>query len=203
MSDSLQPHGPYSPWNSPVRNTALSSLSLLQGNLPNPGIKPRSPILQVDSLPSEPPVKPKNTRVGGLSLRQWIFPFQELNRGLLHCRWILYQLSYQGSVPKWRVKIHIRESVYKVSYMQQLFAKNSMGFAFALCISCWGQESGKDRNRLLLLFPVLGNCCHPPVSQGSSLQDWHASSSFFSAAHFLTATEMHTQVLSLWGMYCE
>ena len=26
-----------------------------------------------------------------------IFPTQELNRGLLHCRWILYQLSYQGS----------------------------------------------------------------------------------------------------------
>ena len=58
MSDSLQPHGPYSPWNSPVRNTALSSLSLLQGNLPNPGIKPRSPILQVDSLPAEPQYKP-------------------------------------------------------------------------------------------------------------------------------------------------
>ena len=30
----------------------------LPGNLPNPGIKPRSPALQVDSLPSEPPGKP-------------------------------------------------------------------------------------------------------------------------------------------------
>ena len=29
------------------------------GDLPNPGIEPRSPTLQVDSLPSEPPVKPK------------------------------------------------------------------------------------------------------------------------------------------------
>ena len=27
-------------------------------DLPNPGIKPRSPILQEDSLPSEPPGKP-------------------------------------------------------------------------------------------------------------------------------------------------
>ena len=27
------------------------------GDLPNPGIKPRSPTLQVDSLPSEPPGK--------------------------------------------------------------------------------------------------------------------------------------------------
>ena len=28
------------------------------GDLPNPGIKPRSPALQADSLPSEPPGKP-------------------------------------------------------------------------------------------------------------------------------------------------
>ena len=29
------------------------------GDLPNPGIKPRSPALQVDSLPTEPPGKPR------------------------------------------------------------------------------------------------------------------------------------------------
>ena len=34
--------------------------------------------------------------MGSLSLLQRIFLTQELNRGLLHCRWILYQLSYQG-----------------------------------------------------------------------------------------------------------
>ena len=28
------------------------------GDLPNPGIKPRSPVLQADSLPSEPPGEP-------------------------------------------------------------------------------------------------------------------------------------------------
>ena len=38
------------------------------GDLPNPGIKLRSPPLQVDSLPSEPPGKPKNTGAGSLSL---------------------------------------------------------------------------------------------------------------------------------------
>ena len=67
------------------------------GDLPNPGIEPGSPALQADSLPAEPPGKPKNTGVGSLSLLQWIFPIQELNQGLLHCRQILYQLSYQGS----------------------------------------------------------------------------------------------------------
>ena len=50
-----------------------------------------------DSLPAEPQGKPKNTGVGSLSLLQGIFPTQELNWGLLHCRWILYQLSYDGS----------------------------------------------------------------------------------------------------------
>ena len=50
-----------------------------------------------DSFPSEPPGKPMNTGVGSLSLLQEIFPTQELNRGLLHGRRILYQLNYQGS----------------------------------------------------------------------------------------------------------
>ena len=67
------------------------------GDLPNPGIEPRSPTLQVGFLPAEPQGKPKNTAVGSLSLLQEIFPTQESNWGLLHCRWILYQRSYQGS----------------------------------------------------------------------------------------------------------
>ena len=55
-SDSLLPHGLYSPLNSPGQNTGVGSLSLLQG----------------------------------------IFPTQGSNPGLPHCKWILYQLSYQG-----------------------------------------------------------------------------------------------------------
>ena len=65
--------------------------------LPNPGIKPRFPALQVDSLLAEPKGKPKNTGVGSLFLLQQIFPTQESNWGLLHYRQILYQLSSQGS----------------------------------------------------------------------------------------------------------
>ena len=54
--------------------------------------------LQADSLPAEPPGKSKNTEVGSLSLLQRIFLMQESNWCLLHCIWILYQLSYQGSL---------------------------------------------------------------------------------------------------------
>ena len=53
MSNSLQPHGLYSPWNSPGQNIGVGSLSHLQR----------------------------------------IFPTQESNKGLLHCRWILYDLN--------------------------------------------------------------------------------------------------------------
>ena len=99
-----------------------------RGDLPDPGIEPRPPALQADSLLSEPPGKPlsspkqvseshsvvsdslrprglyspwnslgQNTGMGCLSLLQGIFPTQESNWGLLRCRGILYQLSYQGS----------------------------------------------------------------------------------------------------------
>ena len=95
MSDSLQPHRLYSPWNSPGQNTGSTFPS--PGDLPNSGIKPRFPTLRVDFLLAEPQGKPKNTGVGSLSLLQHIFLTQELNWGLLHCRQILYQLSYQGS----------------------------------------------------------------------------------------------------------
>ena len=37
----------------------------------------------------------QNTGVGSLSLLQWIFPTQESNQGLPHCRQVLFQLSYQ------------------------------------------------------------------------------------------------------------
>ena len=67
------------------------------GDLPNPGIKPRSPALRADSLPAEPQRESWNTEEDSLSLLQQIVLTQELNQILLHCWQILYQLSYQGS----------------------------------------------------------------------------------------------------------
>ena len=40
VSDSLQPHGLYSPWNSPGQNTGVGSCSLLQGIFPTQGLNP-------------------------------------------------------------------------------------------------------------------------------------------------------------------
>ena len=68
MSDSLQPHGLYSPWKSPGQNTGVGRQFPSPGDLPNPGIEARSRTLQADSLPDEPPGKLENTGVGSLSL---------------------------------------------------------------------------------------------------------------------------------------
>ena len=67
MSDSVKPHGLYSPWNSPDQNTGVGSLSLLQG----------------------------------------IFPTEGWNPGLPHCRWILYQLSHQGSPDTLEIRANV------------------------------------------------------------------------------------------------
>mgnify|MGYP006996402882 CR=1 FL=1 len=55
-------------------------------DLPNPGIEPRSPTLQADSLLSKPPGKPKNP----VDLHDPEIELESYRR-------ILYQLSYQGS----------------------------------------------------------------------------------------------------------
>ena len=63
---------------------------------------------------SEPPGKPKNAGVGSQSLLQGIFLTQKLNQSLLHCRWIIYQLSYEGSPAFWSsqwIKVPVLSSV--------------------------------------------------------------------------------------------
>ena len=95
-SNSLWPHGLYSPWDSPGQNTGVGSCSLLQGIFltqgSNPGLLHYRHILYQLSHQGSP------------RILEWVaYPFssgsshQESAWSLLHCRWILYQLSYQGS----------------------------------------------------------------------------------------------------------
>ena len=61
MSNSLRPPGLYSPWNSPGQNTGVEKKEYpfpSPGDLSDPAMEPRSPVLQADSLLSEPPGKP-------------------------------------------------------------------------------------------------------------------------------------------------
>ena len=52
----------------------------------------------------------QNTGMGSPSLLQQIFPTQESNRGLLHCRQILYQLSYQGNPEEYNLSLIINKN---------------------------------------------------------------------------------------------
>ena len=55
-------------------------------------------------------------------------PIQELNQGLLHCRWILYQLSYQGSpkhYAKWNKPDRKGQILYDSIYIKYLEEANS------------------------------------------------------------------------------
>ena len=65
--------------------------------------------------------KPKNTGVGSLSFLQRIFPTQKSNQSLLHCRWILYQLSYQGAtsfcgILQWKFSCSASFKITWISY---------------------------------------------------------------------------------------
>ena len=136
VSDSLQPCGLYSPWDSPGQNTGVGSLSLLQGIFPTWGSnKPRSLPLQVDSLPAEPQGKPKNTGVGSLSLLQGIFPTQESNWGLLHCRWILYRWATKEALrtPSFLVTSRLLGRK-KATYIRKIFKNNIMYCAIKYCV---------------------------------------------------------------------
>ena len=60
----------------------------------------------------------KNTEMGCHALLQGILPTQGLNPGLLHCRWILYHISHQGSKPGkgepgWLGLVKIIHAMYK------------------------------------------------------------------------------------------
>ena len=121
------------------------------GDLPYPGIKPRSPALQADSLPSKPPGKPKNIRVSSLSLLQGNFPTQELIWGLLHCRRILNQLSYQGSPQK-------HTTLYKIDKNKILLYSTRTYIQYVLhCLPEFAQI------HILRVRDVFNNCilCQP------------------------------------------
>ena len=61
------------------KNTRMGSHSLLQGIFLTQGSNPDLPTFHADSLPAEPPGKPKNKGTGSVSLLQQIFSTQESN----------------------------------------------------------------------------------------------------------------------------
>ena len=66
----------------------------------------------------------KNTGVGCHAVLQGIFPTRGLNPSLLHCKWILYYLSHQGS-PR---------IVSSLSFLQGIFPTQESNWGLLHCI---------------------------------------------------------------------
>ena len=136
MSNSLQPHGPSSPWNSPGQNTGVSSLSLLQGIFPTQGSNPVLPLCRRILYQLSYKGNPRILEWVAYPFSRGIFLTQELNHGLLHCRQILYHLSHQENprILEWvaypfsrgifptqesnRGLLHYRWILYQLSYQE-------------------------------------------------------------------------------------
>ena len=84
----------------------------------------------------------QNTGVGSLCLLQRIFPTQGSNQGLLHCRQILYQLSYQGSPILLYNSLILKTPFPKVDYYQIFIFFNKVnlkiGFILEFCDTIGG-----------------------------------------------------------------
>ena len=108
----------------------------------------------MNSLPTEPRGKRKNSGVGSLYLLQQIFPTQELHWGLLHYRQILYQLSYQG-IP-----------------MLQLTSRKVQFIEFWCYIRKEHPQLSKDSIKALLSFLTV-NLCEVRFSSYTSTKTTH------------------------------
>ena len=122
------------------------------GGLPNPGSKPRSPALKVDSLPSEPQGKPKNTTVGRLSLLHGNFPTQQSNKSFLHYRWILCQMSYPGSPKASHLFLLVAQSCLDMTAVCQASLSFTISRSLLKLMSI---ESVVPSNCLILCRPLI------------------------------------------------
>ena len=129
-----------------------------RGIFPTLESNPRSPALRADSLPSEPPGKPKNTGVGSLSLLQGIFPAQGSNPGLPHFRHILYPLSHQGSprILEWVRSVQSLSRVRLFSTPWTAAHQASLSITiFCSLLKFLSIESVMPSNYLILCHPLL------------------------------------------------
>ena len=104
-----------------------SHVSLLSDYLESRSVVSDS--LQPHGLHSPQNSPGQNTGVCSLSLLQGIFPTQGSNPGLPHSRWILYQLSYQGS-PTDYLRSPLLQSPITISLLFQAFRNSSALFSF-------------------------------------------------------------------------
>ena len=102
-------------------------------------------------FPAEPQGKPKNTRVGSLSLLSRIFPTQELNQGLLHCqrrRWHPSSVLLPGKYHGWRSLVGCspwgREELDTTEQLHFHFSLSCIGEGNGNPLQCSCLENSRD-----------------------------------------------------------
>ena len=103
-------------WDFPGKNPGLGCHFLLQGNLPGPGVKPASPALLTDSLPTEPSGRPIHL---GISLTKYVVVVQSLSRvRLFETPWtIAHQASLSFTISQSLLKLICIESVIPSNHL--------------------------------------------------------------------------------------
>ena len=118
------------PWSSPGQDTAVGSLSLLQGIFTTQGLNPG--LLHCRRIPYQ------LSHQGSPRTLEWVaYPFSRgpswhgnWTRGLLHCRQILYQLSHKGRISvspscrRWNLR-GLRTLILNLFSLHRLFDSTS------------------------------------------------------------------------------
>ena len=140
--------------------------------------------------PSELPGKSKNTGMSSLSIQR-IFTTQKSNGNVLRYRWILYQLTYQGSPGHLCITKAIFNRFCVLHLIKFSYSDYSLQFSRSV-LSNSLRPHGLQHARLPCPSPTPGACsnscpsswwCHPTISSSvvpfsSCLQSFPASGSF-------------------------
>ena len=151
VSDSLRPHGLYSPWNSPGQNTRVGSLTLLQGTFPTQGSN--------TCLPHCRPILYQLSHKGSPKILVWVaYPFS--SRSSWPRDWTGVSCSAGWFFTNWA----IRESVAILTVNYEPYF--SLYFSDHYPCSCFSRAKGLTNLRPILLhiyFSHLLRQCWPQV----------------------------------------
>ena len=141
VSNSLRPHGLYSPWNSPGQNIGVGSLSLLQEIFPTQGLNPGVPhcwqILNQLSRKRSPRIL---EWIASAFSRESSWPRNQTRVSCIS-RQILYQLSYQGSPLSHPSGLFKKKKKKQLGYISYLLWENPDSWESSFSVYAWPWSS--------------------------------------------------------------
>ena len=143
----------------------------------------------------------KNTGVGSHSLLQGVFPTQGSNSSLLHCRQILYYLSHQGSILKFKIQGK-RNILQRCMRGRKGFLCGSKGKESACnagdlsSIPGLGRSPGEENG-----YPLQYSCLGNPMDRGAWWATVHGVARSRTRLKWLTHTKGKKQLFYYVNIY--